>query len=169
MLRESGGALGALATAAGGKRGGGGWDSKADAKPVDSVTVGRDGRLGGEEESRVLPVLRLAVIKDDQVPACRIVVIYHIISCHTRVSYVSFCTLAKYVHGARKPGWLRTLLFFLFQVCHIIYIHVSQQDFENRHRCQKKKTDWFENVLYKYVPQQCIDNAGTELVLPSFS
>eukprot|EP00903_Cladosiphon_okamuranus_P005684 g5647.t1 len=36
---------------------------------VDSVTVGRSGGLvGDEEQARVMPVLRLAVVKDDQLP-----------------------------------------------------------------------------------------------------
>ncbi|CAM9514377.1 unnamed protein product [Pylaiella littoralis] len=64
VLQESGGALGAAAAGGGGAGRGG--DSKEDAKPVDSVTVRRDGRLGEKEEARVMPVLRLAVVKDDQ-------------------------------------------------------------------------------------------------------
>lgn len=34
---------------------------------VDAVTVGRSGLLGSEEEARVMPALRLAVVRDDQV------------------------------------------------------------------------------------------------------
>lgn len=34
---------------------------------VDAVTLGRSGLLGSEEEARVMPALRLAVVRDDQV------------------------------------------------------------------------------------------------------
>lgn len=60
MLRQSGGALD---VAAGGGVVGG---DQAGKKPVDSVTLGRAGLVGEEEEARVMPVLRLAVVKDDQ-------------------------------------------------------------------------------------------------------
>lgn len=54
MLRESGGKLGTTG-------------DNAEGPPVESVTVGRSGLLGEKEEARVMPVLRLAVVKDDQV------------------------------------------------------------------------------------------------------
>lgn len=59
VLRQSGGSLD---MAAGG--------DQADKKPMDSVTVARVGLFGDEEEARVMPVLRLAVVKDDQVGGC---------------------------------------------------------------------------------------------------
>lgn len=59
VLRQSGGSLD-MAGAGAGRDG-------ADKKPVDSFTVGRAGLVGDEEEARVMPVLRLAVVKDDQV------------------------------------------------------------------------------------------------------
>lgn len=34
---------------------------------VDSATLGREGLAGDKEEARVMPALRLAVVKDDQV------------------------------------------------------------------------------------------------------
>lgn len=63
VLRESGGPL--WAATAGGRGGADG--GNADEKPVDSVTVGREGLFGEKEEAKVMPVLRLAVVKDDQV------------------------------------------------------------------------------------------------------
>ncbi|CAB1118334.1 unnamed protein product [Ectocarpus sp. CCAP 1310/34] len=54
VLRESGGKLGTTG-------------DNAEGGPVESVTVGRSGLLG-EEEARVMPVLRLAVVNDDQLP-----------------------------------------------------------------------------------------------------
>ena len=56
VLRQSGGSL---------DMAGGG--DEAGKEPVDSVTLGRAGLVGEEEEARVMPVLRLAVVKDDQV------------------------------------------------------------------------------------------------------
>lgn len=59
VLRQSGGSLDMAAGGAGG--------DEAGKKPVDSVTLGRTGLSGDEEAARVMPVLRLAVVKDDQV------------------------------------------------------------------------------------------------------
>lgn len=36
-------------------------------KKVDSVTLGRNGLGGKDEEQRVMPLLRLAAVRDDQV------------------------------------------------------------------------------------------------------
>eukprot|EP00752_Nemacystus_decipiens_P012799 g11334.t1 len=64
VLRQSGGSLDmSVAGTAGGDESG--------KKPVDSVTVGRAGLTGEGEEARVMPVLRLAVVRDDQLPEGR--------------------------------------------------------------------------------------------------
>lgn len=60
MLRQSGSALG-TAEARG---------HQAHKEPVDSITVGRAGLFGEKEEARIMPVLRLAAVKDDQVRGC---------------------------------------------------------------------------------------------------
>ena len=38
-------------------------------RPVDAVTLGRRGLVGAEEEAKVMPAFRLAVVRDDQVRA----------------------------------------------------------------------------------------------------
>ncbi|CAM9199894.1 unnamed protein product [Ascophyllum nodosum] len=37
-------------------------------RPVDAVTLGRRGLVGAEEEAKVMPAFRLAVVRDDQLP-----------------------------------------------------------------------------------------------------